>query len=75
MKPKCRQCTLVVRRIETGAGVTETRVEVSSLEQLFDRCVSLAGEYLLERIVVEGSDGEGHSRALTFTFQSASDRD
>ena len=75
MKPTLQRCTLVVRQLKPGAGVTESSLDVSSLEQLFDRCMSLADEHLLERLVVEGRDRAGRRRALVFTFQSASDRD
>jgi len=73
MKPTLQKCTLVVRKPDDV--VTETRVEVLSLEQLYDRCLTLEGEHLLERFVVEGRDRAGRRRSLVFTFQSASDRD
>ena len=73
MKPTLQRCTLVVRKPDDV--VTETRVEVSSLEQLFDECLTLADKQLLERFVVEGRDRTGRRRALVFTFQSASERD
>ena len=75
MKPALQKCTLVVRQLNPGDVVTETRVNVSSLEQLYDRCLMLEDEHLLERFVVEGRDRAGRRRALVFTFQSASDRD
>ena len=75
MKPALQKCTLVVRQLNPGDVVTETRVNVSSLEQLFDECLTLADKQLLERFVVEGRDRRGRRRALVFTFQSASDRD
>jgi len=73
MKPTLQKCTLVVRKPDDV--VKETRVEVSSLEQLYDRCLMLEDEHLLERFVVEGRDRAGRRRALVFTFQSASERD
>jgi len=75
MKPTLQQCALVVRQLKPGAGVTESSVEVSSLEQLFDQCLSLVEQQLLERFVVAGLDARGRRRSLTFTFQSASERD
>ena len=75
MKTTLQRCTLVVRRLKPGDVVSETRVEVSSLEQLFEECLSLAGRQLPERLVVEGRDASGRRRSLTFTFQSSSERD
>jgi hypothetical protein len=74
MRPKLKKCSLVVRRLKPGGGVEESSLEVENLEQLLERCVSLAGEQLVERLVVEGSDREGRRRALNFTFQSDSER-
>ena len=73
MKPTLQKCMLVVRKPDDV--VKETRVEVSSLEQLYDRCLMLEDEHLLERFVVEGRDRAGRRRALVFTYQSASERD
>ena len=73
MKPTLQKCTLVVRRPDDV--VTETRVDVSSLEQLFDECLRLEDEQLLERFVIEGRDRAGRRRSLVFAFQSDSDRD
>ena len=73
MKPTLQKCTLVVRKPDDV--VTETRVDVSSLEQLFDECLSLAERQLLERLVVTGRDARGRKRSLVFGFNSASERD
>jgi NADPH-dependent glutamate synthase beta subunit-like oxidoreductase len=75
MKTTLQKCTLVVRRLGRDAAISESDVEVASLEQLFDECLSLAGRQLPERLVVEGRDARGRRRSLTFTFQSASERD
>ncbi|HEX3559690.1 MAG TPA: hypothetical protein VHU19_10835 [Pyrinomonadaceae bacterium] len=75
MKSTLQKCTLVVRRFGDDSGIRESDLDVASLEQLFDHCLSLAEEHLLERLVVEGRDRAGHWRTLTFTFQSASERD
>ena len=73
MKTTIQKCTLVVAQLEHDTRVTESSIEVSSLEQLFDRCLSLEDERLPERFVIEGNDRNGHRRVLTFTFQSSSD--
>ncbi|MBC7931462.1 MAG: hypothetical protein H7Z38_12940 [Rubrivivax sp.] len=75
MKSTVEKCTIVVRRLKPGAGVAETGTDVESLEQLFEHCLGLAEQHLLERLVVSGRDGRGRKRALSFTFQSVSGRD
>jgi hypothetical protein len=75
MKPTLQKCTLVVRRLGQDSGISESDLDVASLEQLFDQCLSLAEQHLLERLVVAGRDARGRRRSLTFTFQSASERD
>lgn len=75
MKSSVQECRLVVRQIKPGAALTESDVEVTGLDQLFDECLSLAEKHLLERVVITGRDGGGRRRALTFTFQSVANRD
>jgi len=73
MKSTIQSCSLVVCQVKEGSAYTESSLDVSSLDELFERCLSLADERLPDRFVIEGSDGNGHRRVLTFTFQSSSD--
>jgi hypothetical protein len=75
MKSTVEQCKIVVRRLKPGPDVDESSTNVESIEQLFEHCLGLAEQHLLERLVVSGRDGRGRKRALTFTFQSISERD
>jgi len=75
MKPTLQKCTLVVRQLGRDSAIRESDVEVASLEQLFEECLTLAEQHLLERLVVAGRDARGRRRSLAFTFQSASERD
>ena len=75
MKPTLQKCTLVVRQLGRDSAIRESDVEVASLEQLFEECLTLAERHLLERLVVAGRDARGRRRSLAFTFQSASERD
>src|SRR5437868_5798159 len=68
MQPTLQKCMLVVRKPDDV--VKETRVEVSSLEQLYERCLMLEDEHLLERFVVEGRDRAGRRRALVLDRKS-----
>ena len=75
MKSTVEKCTIVVRRLKPGPDVIESSADVESIEQLFEHCLSLAEQHLLERLVVSGRDGRGRKRSLSFTFQSVSERD
>lgn len=75
MKPTLQKCTLVVRRLGRDSVISESEVEVASLEQLFDECLALAERQLLERLVIAGRDARGRARSLVFAFHSASERD
>jgi hypothetical protein len=75
MKNRVQECRLVVRKLKHGAELTETDVEVASLDELFDNCLSLAERHLLERIVITGSDEDGRKLTLAFSFQSVARRD
>lgn len=75
MKSKVEQCTIVVRRLKPGPDVSESSTDVENIEQLFERCLSLAEQHFLERLVISGRDERGRKRLLAFTFQSVSERD
>lgn len=75
MKSSVQECRLVVRQLKPGAGLTESAIAVTSLDELFKECLALVDDHLLERVVITGHDGGGRRRALTFTFQSVADRD
>lgn len=70
MKHKVEGCTVVLRAINHRRGVDETNVEVASLEELYDYCLSLTEPRLLERLVLVGRDEGGRERAVNFMFQS-----
>lgn len=74
MKHNVEECTVVLRQLSPRPGVEETSVEVSSLEELYDYCLSLKEPRLLERLVLAGRDEGGRGRALTFIFQSITDQ-
>ncbi|HEX8068983.1 MAG TPA: hypothetical protein VF546_03465 [Pyrinomonadaceae bacterium] len=67
-----QSCTLILRRLVPGEGITETSLPVSSLEELFAHCVRAEAQ-LVERLLFTGRDAAGRPRLLTFTFQSVAD--
>ncbi len=74
MKHHVEECTVVLRALTPRPGVEETTVEVNSLEELFDYCLSLKEPRLLERLVLAGRDEGGRARAVTFIFQSITEQ-
>lgn len=74
MKHTVEECTIVLRQLSPRRGMDETRVEINSLEELYDYCLSLKEPRLLERIVLAGRDEGGRARSLTFIFQSITER-
>ena len=74
MKHTVEECTLVLRQLSPRLGMDETCVEIGSLEELYDYCLSLKEPRLLERLVLAGRDEGGGGRALTFIFQSITEQ-
>lgn len=74
MKHTVKECTLVLRQLSPKLGMDETSVEIGSLEELYHYCLSLKEPRLLERLVLAGSDESGRGRALTFIFQSITEK-
>lgn len=74
MKHTVEGCAVVLRELTPRRGVDETSVEVGSLEELYDYCLSLKEPRLLERLVLSGRGADGRPRALTFIFQSITDQ-
>lgn len=74
MEPNVKECQLILRQLRPGAGITETRQGINSLEELYAYCVTAPDLRLVDRLVITGQDEHGRDRALTFTFQSVSER-
>ena len=70
MKPKVLEGRLILRHWDQNAGLTETPQVFSSLDELYAHCLATGDPHLVDRIVIEGQDGTGESRVLTFVFQS-----
>ncbi len=66
-------CTLVLRSLTAGSGITETSLPITTLEELFTECVTKAEPQLIERLLIAGQDAQGRPRLLSFTFQSVAD--
>lgn len=66
-------CTLILRQLTAGSGITETKLPITTLEELFTQCVSKTDPHLIERLLIAGQDAQGRPRLLSFTFQSVAD--
>jgi hypothetical protein len=75
MEVTMQNCTLILRHLTPGGGITETSLPITTLEELFTYCVTNVEPHLLERVLLAGQDAQGRERLLTFTFQSVTDHD
>ncbi len=66
-------CTLILRHLSEGSGITETNQPIATLEELFNACVTKPDPHLIERLLIAGHDAQGRRRLLSFTFQSVTD--
>ncbi|MBN1286455.1 MAG: hypothetical protein JXB47_13735 [Anaerolineae bacterium] len=51
-------------------GIREIARAFVSLDDLFAFCLDVADPKMVDRIIINGHDGDGQVRAVTFTFQS-----
>ncbi len=65
------QGTLITRRWETAQGLTEQTHTFTSLDELYALCLRASqNPSLVERFAITGTDENGHTRTIAFTFQS-----
>jgi hypothetical protein len=62
--------TVVFRAWKKDTGLSETRVEFATLDEMFRLCLEAGDPPLVDRVVVEGTDSRGEPRTLTLAFQS-----
>ena len=74
MKSTVEECNLILRRHVPGSGIKETPMAVTSLEQLYDYCVTADDPHVVERLLIRGRDEQGRRRLLAFSFKSVSDQ-
>jgi hypothetical protein len=70
MPPEVQDCTIVLRRWDTQAGLIETPMAFDSLETLYAACLATADPALIDRIIIRGRNTDGAPQVVTFVFQS-----
>lgn len=62
--------TMILRRWDRDAGLTETPVAFGSLDELYALCLNTADPALIDRIIIRGLNRDGAPQVVTFVFQS-----
>jgi hypothetical protein len=70
MNETVSEVTLVVRRWDKEAGLTEHTQVYPTLDALYSACLNAKDTDLIDRIIIRGQDEGGAERVVTFVFQS-----
>jgi hypothetical protein len=62
--------TVIFRRWNKQTGLDETEETFATLTTLFELCLQADDALLVDRVTIEGRDGEGSLRTVTLVFQS-----
>jgi hypothetical protein len=62
--------TMILRRWDRDAGLTETPVSFGSLDELYALCLATIDPSVIDRIIIRGLNKEGAPQVVTFVFQS-----
>lgn len=72
MPARARGGTVVYMQWTADGGLTQTRIQFSSLDELFELCLSSGAIGHVEEILIRGSDDDDVERQVTLTFRAAS---
>ena len=64
--------TVVFLHWTPEGGLTQTSASFSSLDEMFELCLSSGSRGHVEEIFIRGSDEDGFARQVTLTFRAAS---
>lgn len=70
--PHVTDGSLILRRWDRQAGLSESPLEFHGLDELFTLCLETRDPELVDRIVIRGIDRDGKPRTLSFVFESVS---
>lgn len=70
MSAKVKNGRVIFRRWDKHAGLDETLMPFSTLDDLFELCLQANDPLLVDRVTIEGEDTAGHPRTVTLVFQS-----
>jgi hypothetical protein len=68
--PQVTNGTIIFRQWDRASGLTETTQTFTSLDELYALCLSIKDPEIIDRIVIEGQDGQMLKRVIAFEFQS-----
>lgn len=69
-QPQVTRGTIILRQWDRYTGLNETSQTFSSLDELYTLCLSIKDPEIIDRIVIEGQDGQAQRRVIAFEFQS-----
>ncbi len=61
---------IILRQWDRAAGLVEQPQTFSTLDELYDLCLTTTDPHLVDRVIITGRDDQGQPRVLTFVFQS-----
>ncbi len=64
--------TVVYLQWTPEAGLRQTSAQFSSLDELFELCLTSGAQGHVEEIFIYGADQDGYARQVTLTFRAAS---
>lgn len=70
MRATVQEGTLVLRVWDKG--LNEFQQSFATIDELFNLCLQVGDPAVVDRIILRGTDEQGESRTLVFTFQSIS---
>ena len=71
MAAQFKSGSVIYRQWDSDDGLNEVARKFTTLDELFGLCVQSDNNLLVDRIIMEGKDGQGSAHAVTLVFQSA----
>ncbi len=71
MAAKVNDGTVIFHHWDPVRGLVEQEIAFDSIDDLFLRCLEIQPGETVDRVVLDGVDGNGAQRRLTLAFQSA----
>lgn len=68
--PQVTRGTIILRQWDRLTGLNESSQSFNSLDELYAVCLSIKDPEIIDRIVIEGQDGQMQKRVIAFEFQS-----
>jgi hypothetical protein len=75
MNAQFKQGNVIFRHWNKEDGLNEISKTFHSMNDLFSLCLQTDNTLLVDRVVIEGADGDGAARTVTLVFLSTSMND